>query len=138
MAEKENCVRVTRAMKRKAEAAAVVEQTPTKKRVVLGELPYLQNAAVPANEGSGVAPQTQKCRNRTRTRAKRALPIPEAAPPTAQEVDTMPLDPQMCEPYARDIYEYLHKLEVLYISLLRNWEIGIVNFDFVNVLVFFF
>lgn len=135
MAEKENCVRVTRAMKRKAEAAAVVEQTPTKKRVVLGELPYLQNAA---NEGSGVEPQKQKCRDRTRTRAKRALPIPEAAPPTAQEVDTTPLDPQMCEPYARDIYEYLHKLEVLYISLLRNWEIGIVSFDFVNVLVFFF
>ncbi|KAK9946438.1 hypothetical protein M0R45_011904 [Rubus argutus] len=114
MAEKENCIRVTRAMKRRAEAAAVVEQTPTKKRVVLGELPYLQNAAVSANEGSAVEPQKQKCRNRTRTRtrAKKALPIPEAAPPTAQEVDTAPLDPQMCEPYARDIYEYLHKLEV--------------------------
>lgn len=119
MAEKENCVRVTRAMKRRAEAASVaVEQTPTKKRVVLGELPYLQNAAVSANEGFGVEPQKQKCRNRTGTRAKKALPIQEAAPPTAQQVDTAPLDPQMCEPYARDIYEYLHKLEVLYISML--------------------
>ncbi|KAM5565788.1 putative cyclin-A3-1 [Rosa sericea] len=106
MAEKENCVRVTRAMKRKAEAAAV-DQTPPKKRVVLGELPNLQNAVVPANEGSRVEPHKRKSRTKSRA-AKKALPIPETAP----EVETTPSDPQMCEPYSRDIYEYLHKLEV--------------------------
>ncbi|KAL6207900.1 hypothetical protein ACLB2K_018853 [Fragaria x ananassa] len=108
MSEKENCVRVTRAMKRKAEeAATTVERTPNKKRVVLGELPRLQNAAAP----NPVEPQKRKCGTKSRA-AKKQRPVPELAPPKTEEVETTPSDPQMCEPYARDIYEYLHMLEV--------------------------
>ncbi|XP_050364114.1 putative cyclin-A3-1 [Argentina anserina] len=110
MEEKENCVRVTRAMKRKAEeAAASIERTPTKERVVLGELPRLQNAGAPLIE-----PEPQKRKSRTKSRAakKARTIIPELLPPKTEEVETTPSDPQMCEPYARDIYDYLHNLEV--------------------------
>ncbi|PQP93557.1 putative cyclin-A3-1 [Prunus yedoensis var. nudiflora] len=73
MAEKENCARVTRSMKRRAEAAMGQEQPATKKRVVLGELHILQNAVVPAtNKSSAVEPQVQK--RGAKAKAKKELP----------------------------------------------------------------
>ena len=130
--DKENCVRVTRAMKRKAEeAAATIQRTPTKKRVVLGELPKLQNAVVPPPESS--RPHQPKRKSKTKSRAAKK----PRTPPQPDEIQTTPSDPQMCEPYARDIYEYLHKLEVFYIyeisrtiwiglnCNIRDWGLGV-------------
>ncbi|XP_021820260.1 putative cyclin-A3-1 [Prunus avium] len=110
MAEKENCARVTRSMKRRAEAAMGQEQPATKKRVVLGELHILQNAVVPANnKSSAVEPQVQK--RGAKAKAKKALPEKKTETPTTPDIDSTSDDPQMCGPYARDIYDYLHKLE---------------------------
>ncbi|KAH0990008.1 hypothetical protein GBA52_001491 [Prunus armeniaca] len=110
MAEKENCARVTRSMKRRAEAAKGQEQPATKKRVVLGELHIIQNAVVPANNKSSVVePQVQK--RGAKAKAKKALPEKKTETPTTPDIDSTSDDPQMCGPYARDIYDYLHKLE---------------------------
>ncbi|TQE10728.1 hypothetical protein C1H46_003631 [Malus baccata] len=109
MADKENCLRFTRSIKRRAEAAVTPEQLATKKRVVLGELP---NAVVPANKVSGAEKQIQK--RGAKGKAKKAVPLTKTIqqPETAKDVDAASDDPQMCAPYARDIYEYLQKLEL--------------------------
>ncbi|XP_048436490.1 putative cyclin-A3-1 isoform X2 [Pyrus x bretschneideri] len=108
MADKENYLRVTRSMKRGAEAAVTPEQPATKKRVVLGELP---NAVVPANKVSGAEKQIQK--PGAKGKAKKAVPLTKTIrqPETTKDVDAASDDPQMCAPYARDIFEYLQKLE---------------------------
>ncbi|CAN6682227.1 unnamed protein product [Malus baccata var. baccata] len=108
MADKENCLRFTRSIKRRAEAAVTPEQLATKKRVVLGELP---NAVVPANKVSGAEKRIQK--RGAKGKAKKAVPLTKTIqqPETAKDVDAASDDPQMCAPYARDIYEYLQKLE---------------------------
>ncbi|KAM1507269.1 hypothetical protein PS1_016907 [Malus domestica] len=108
MADKENCLRFTRSIKRRAEAAVTPEQLATKKRVVLGELP---NAVVPANKVSGAEKQIQK--RGAKGKAKKAVPLTKTLqqPETAKDVHAASDDPQMCAPYARDIYEYLQKLE---------------------------
>ncbi|KAM1464273.1 hypothetical protein ACFXTO_043954 [Malus domestica] len=100
MADKENCVRVTRSMKRRAEAVTP-EQRATKKRVVLGEL---TNAVVPVNKSFGAEKQIKK--RGAKGKAKKSVPAK-----AAQDIDASSDDPQLCVPYARDIYEYLQKLE---------------------------
>lgn len=109
MADKENCVRLTRAAKKRASAAMADDQVPTKKWVVLGELPHLSNAAVQDNRSSGIEPQKQKCG--TKTKAKKALPMTTMVK-TNQDTDTKSDDPQLCGPYISDVYAYLHELEV--------------------------
>jgi cyclin A len=105
MAEQENCTRVTRAAKKRAAALASTEDQPlNKKRVVLGELPNLSNAIVSSNE-----PQKQKAKAKPKAR-KGASTKKEGV--LKEDVDGNPEDPQMCAPYASDIYEYLHKMEV--------------------------
>ncbi|KAM1553290.1 hypothetical protein ACFX2K_006190 [Malus domestica] len=46
-------------------------------------------------------------------KAKKAVPLTKTIqqPEADNDVDAVSDDPQMCAPYARDIYEYLHKLE---------------------------
>ncbi|KAF3446591.1 hypothetical protein FNV43_RR11771 [Rhamnella rubrinervis] len=109
MADKENFVRVTRAAKKRASAAMADEQVPTKKRVVLGELPHLSNAAVQDNLSSGIEPQKHKCG--TKTKAKKALPMTTTVK-TTQNTDTKSDDPQLCGPYVSDVYAHLHELEM--------------------------
>ncbi|KAM0993727.1 hypothetical protein EV2_009672 [Malus domestica] len=108
MADKENCLRVMRSMKRRPEAAVTPEQPSTKKRVVLGEL---LNAVVPTNKMSGAEKQIEK--PGAKGKAKKAVPLTKTIqqPEAANDVDAVSDDPQMCAPYARDIYEYLQKLE---------------------------
>nr|XP_008357379.2 putative cyclin-A3-1 isoform X1 [Malus domestica] len=100
MADKENCVRVTRSMKRRAEDVTP-EQRATKKRVVLGEL---TNAVVPVNKSFGAEKQIKK--RGAKGKAKKSVPAK-----AAKDIDASSDDPQLCVPYARDIYEYLQKLE---------------------------
>ncbi|KAG9440306.1 hypothetical protein H6P81_020471 [Aristolochia fimbriata] len=109
MADKENCVRLTRAARKRAAAAAAAAaaagerspfepvQPPTKKRVVLGELSNLTNAS--SRLSSGV--------EKPQTRARKKDKKPEAA--VGQDAKTE--DPQMCGPYASAIYDYLRSME---------------------------
>jgi cyclin A len=104
--EQETSVRVTRAAMKRAAAAMSDEQTPTKKRVVLGELPNLSNVVVPtANPSSGAGPKKPKCKTSAKNGTKPAGTV-------AANTDAKSNDPQMCEPYVSEIYEYLHKMEV--------------------------
>ncbi|XP_011029106.1 PREDICTED: putative cyclin-A3-1 [Populus euphratica] len=105
ISEKENCVRITRAAKKRAAALASAEDRPlNKKRVVLGELPSLSNTTVSVNKV-----HKQKAKTKSIT-SKGTLTKKEGV--LKEDVDGKPEDPQMCAPYASDIYEYLHKMEV--------------------------
>ncbi|XP_068656455.1 putative cyclin-A3-1 [Aristolochia californica] len=106
MADKENCVRLTRAAKKRAAAAAAgagerspfeVLQPATKKRVVLGNLSNVSNV------GSRLAPGAEKPQARLRKRDKK--------PEELVHIDANTEDPQMCGPYASAIYEYLRSME---------------------------
>ncbi|OAY22996.1 putative cyclin-A3-1 [Manihot esculenta] len=110
MADQENCVRVTRAATKRAAAMAPLKDQPVlKKRVVLGELPNLSNVVVSVNKGSGGLTQKQKIK--PKPKAKKAI-IVKKDEASKGDIDGTSDDPQMCGPYASDIYEYLHKLEV--------------------------
>lgn len=81
-----------------AVASVDEQQLATKKRAVLGDLTNLANVVVFAtNPNFGFAPQKPKCET------KKAAPEPE---PDNE-------DPQLCGPYASDIYAYLRRMEVL-------------------------
>ncbi|KAG0472388.1 hypothetical protein HPP92_016934 [Vanilla planifolia] len=108
MADKENCGRVTRAAAKRAATVSVcndgrdVERRPAKrKRVALGELPTLSNAAV-HRSASNRAP------SRTRARSRKEEAAGEASNVRGKETD----DPQFCPHYALDIYSYLRCMEV--------------------------
>ncbi|CAK7347477.1 unnamed protein product [Dovyalis caffra] len=105
MADKENSGRITRAAKKRAAALASAEDQPlNKKRVVLGELPNLSNSIVSVNE-------PQKLKGKAKTKTKKGT-LTKKENVLKEDVDGKPEDPQMCAPYASDIYEYLHKMEV--------------------------
>lgn len=135
MAEQEASVRLTRAAKKRAAAAMADEQPATKKRVVLGELPNLSNVVVPENPSSGAGPQMPKCK----TKAKKVTkPVTTAtAKPAAKDTDAKPNDPQMCESYASEIYEYLHQMEVSGPRLLFDWFVRNCGFVLIIDWVFF-
>lgn len=109
--DKENCVRLPRAAKKRA-AAAIAEQQATKKnRVVLGELSLSSNILVPENSFSGedASPRNKSTRIKRRvTRVPTTTTTPSSLSHARQKLD----DPQMALPYASDIYEYLRNLEV--------------------------
>lgn len=123
MAEQVPSVRVTRAAKKRA-AAAFGDHTPvTKKRVVLGELPNISNI-VPPREPS--EPRRKPAKPRAKGKAKKGANKSalsrklEPAQPDKKEdgdpgvdVRAEDEDPQMCQEYAADIYEYLQKMEVI-------------------------
>lgn len=126
MGENEMCVRVTRAATKRAAAAVLVEdQSAIKKRVVLGELPNLCNSDASADSNSGIVAHKPKRITKTKQIKKSAnVKKNNAAILNAEDVDAKsdldPTsdDPQMCGPYASDIYEYLHKMEVMGVSVL--------------------
>ncbi|KAL0017493.1 hypothetical protein SO802_004562 [Lithocarpus litseifolius] len=105
MAEQENCVRITRAAKKRALSAA--SGSPNKRRVVLGELPNLSNVVVPVNN---------KLVTKTKPKAKKALTTTSISTtkgsPTNVEIDDSYDDPQLCGAYVSDIDDYLHKMEM--------------------------
>lgn len=119
MADKENIFRFTRgSKKRAAEAATPDDRSANKKRVVLGELPILQNAT------SSVDRKSRSRATRQRRRVKSRDTAGTSAAAAAPEINTLPEgdvklsdegnseDPQMCRVYASDIYEYLRAMEV--------------------------
>lgn len=118
MADKENIFRFTRgSKKRAAEAATPDDRSANKKRVVLGELPILQNAT------SSVDRKSRSRATRQRRRVKSRDTAGTSAAAAAPEINTLPEgdvklsdegnseDPQMCRVYASDIYEYLRAME---------------------------
>ncbi|GLT40186.1 hypothetical protein SLA2020_143390 [Shorea laevis] len=120
MADLENCVRVTRAAakKRAVETVGVAPEKSKKKRVVLGELPNLSNVLVSTNQTVGTEIQKPKAKT---TKVKKALVQVEkttadvkdgVSDAKRQEIDADSEDPQLCGPYAADIFEYLHEMEV--------------------------
>lgn len=123
MADNKMCARVTRAAKKRAAAASLAdEQSANKKRVVLGELPNLSNVIVAVDSNSAV--DTQNPRPITKTKQlKKAVTtktpsVPNVKTGNAGNDAASSDDPQMCGPYASDIYAYLHKMEVMGISVI--------------------
>ncbi|XP_077230995.1 cyclin-A3-1-like [Tasmannia lanceolata] len=98
MAEKENCVRLTRAAKKRAVAVdqSLQELKPQskKKRVVLGELCSISNVV---NLTPSFEPIKQKSKPKKGRKPK---------------IDGDSYNPQMCVSYASEIYEYLHSMEM--------------------------
>lgn len=106
----------TRTAKRKAEAASLAQdQSSTKKRVVLGELPIpnLSNAILPVT-------LNQKCRKSTKV--KKAVLVGSEL-----DIDAKSDDLQKRQPYFSDIYSYLRKMEVIlgcYVHLILSGGSG--------------
>ncbi|XP_010271484.1 PREDICTED: putative cyclin-A3-1 isoform X2 [Nelumbo nucifera] len=103
MADQENCMRITRAAKKRAAAAMAAAQSiqfpANKKRVVLGELTNLSN--VVSVQTSGL--ERRKSKGRLKKKEQK---------PVVPDIDTDSDDPQMCAHYAYDIYEYLRTMEM--------------------------
>ncbi|KAI3785439.1 hypothetical protein L1987_44557 [Smallanthus sonchifolius] len=103
MADQEN-KRITRMAKKRAMEAIESQLQPAKKnRVVLGEIS--NNARASVSETTRSVPvkiSKPKCRSR------KAKKTPELL---AEKIDEKLSDPQMCEAYVADIYEYLHNME---------------------------
>ncbi|KAL0558061.1 hypothetical protein IC582_006624 [Cucumis melo] len=117
MAASENCARVTRASKKRAAAATVVEgQSANKKRVVLGELSNVQNVNVSvAAQKRKAKSQITKCKPKKRAKVGVAPKIKTIVVSEDNEpkltVDDLLDDPEMKGPYSSDIYAYLRKME---------------------------
>ncbi|KAJ4966635.1 hypothetical protein NE237_018484 [Protea cynaroides] len=104
MEDKENCKRVTRAARKRAAAAMPESQSQqlpaTKKRVVLGELSNSQSNVF-SNSTPSLEPKKPKY-----------WPRKKEVKPAEPDIDADSADPQMCTPYASDIFEYLHSMEM--------------------------
>ncbi|CAL1395929.1 unnamed protein product [Linum trigynum] len=126
MADQENCAPLTRAARKRAAAAMTTPADAVQKkksRVVLGELPQAANAGVVVVDlTSGDRPEKRKTKAKAKAKPKNkaekvvAPVLEDEVPAVTVEVgiedrDGSPDDPQMCQYYASDIYEYLHKLE---------------------------
>lgn len=124
MASQENSGRVTRlaAKKRAADSTGLEQEHAKKKRVVLGEISNLTNVVVSGNRDLGAEIQKAKSKAKSTKLKKAAVPVEKTASESKEgvsdekgkEVDSFSEeeDPQMCGPYASDIYEYLHLMEV--------------------------
>ncbi|KAJ9567622.1 hypothetical protein OSB04_003588 [Centaurea solstitialis] len=109
MADQEN-KRVTRMAKKRAMEAIQSQLQPAKKnRVVLGELSNNATVSSDYNIGSDTAKvQNPKFKSKKVKKAvKAALEKQELILEKAEKLS----DPQMCETYVSDIYEYLHDME---------------------------
>ncbi|KAD4585699.1 hypothetical protein E3N88_23300 [Mikania micrantha] len=115
MADPENnCgVRVTRLAKKRAmEAIGSQLQLANKKRVVLGEL---SNNAGPLENPKVGSDRLQKSKCRSKKVKRAVIPATMAVKEdetVVEKIDYALIDPQMCEAYVSDIYEYLHNMEV--------------------------
>ncbi|MCL7041138.1 hypothetical protein MKW94_021938 [Papaver nudicaule] len=104
--ENEISVRLTRAASRKRAATCTASTQPppaNKKRVVLGEL---TNIVVSTRSDFG---GTQK---KPKNRLKRKEPEKKVEEEEERSDGGKSSDPQMCAPYASDIYNYLHSMEI--------------------------
>ncbi|VFQ86833.1 unnamed protein product [Cuscuta campestris] len=112
MADKENCVRVTRlAKKRAAESMATELQHQRKKRVVLGEIKNDPNSVL-NRVFEHPKPKSKQGKSKVLKdvlgRAKEKVKIAE----NETDVDAKSSDPQMCAAYVSEIYEYMRQLEM--------------------------
>ncbi|KAK7310791.1 hypothetical protein RJT34_08524 [Clitoria ternatea] len=111
MAEQDNTTtRPQRAAKRRAEAAIhELHGAPKRKRTVLGDI---TNAPL-ENSGSRILNEKEKpgsqILDEKKNPGKLKKPMPLVAPVTLLGKGD---DPQLCVPYASDIYEYLRRMEV--------------------------
>lgn len=115
MADQENNygVRVTRQAKKRAmEAIGSQFQPANKKRVVLGEIS--SNAASLENPkvGSDLVQKTKCGSKKVKKAVKAVIAAAKKHELAAEKTDDPLIDPQMCEAYVSDIYEYLHNMEV--------------------------
>ncbi|MQL94159.1 hypothetical protein Taro_026816 [Colocasia esculenta] len=125
MADKENCVRLTRAAARKRTADKEVPAASKRQRVVLGELPNLSNDVAAPRAVLGLKKVGENLK--ARTRRNKAQQERKVQPPREKEEDQKTLekdladgdidsgleDPQLCAHYASDIYQYLRSMEVV-------------------------
>lgn len=115
MADKENCApHLTPAASKRA-AAFAFDATPhrpaKKKRVELVDLPFLSNAAhllIP----NPPTPQLHKPNLRHRSREEQDSVLAPAVTSDSSEAGSSSHDPNLCVPYASDIYRYLRSKEV--------------------------
>ncbi|KAI3465298.1 hypothetical protein Pfo_021961 [Paulownia fortunei] len=121
MADQENCMRVTRlaAKKRAAEEAMqqLHPQQNKKKRVVLGEIQNVlssQNLGLDRNQKLRIGNEKKESKPK-RNGKKRKASVKETKSAKEEEgsgINAKCDDPQMCEAYVSDIYEYLHNMEM--------------------------
>ena len=120
MADKENSAaappRLTRAQAKRAAAvsAVAVAVAAKRKRVALTELPALPNAAHDDDDDYRAKPsRKQRLLEPEPEPEPKTKPKPRAAPKAAlpPAADGEEGDPQLCAPYASDIYSYLRSME---------------------------
>ncbi|KAL8487597.1 hypothetical protein ACS0TY_024061 [Phlomoides rotata] len=119
MADQENCRRVTRLVARKRAAEELIAAGTSKKtRVVLGEIQNVlpsDDVGLRKNQKVGVENEkkSKSKRNAKRGKAGKADESKSSKRETdpAIDLDGKSDDPQMCEAYASDIYEYLSEME---------------------------
>lgn len=119
MADQGISVRVTRlAAKKRAAEESSASGAIKKKRVVLGEIQNVlpcDDAGLRKNQKIGVENEKKSKSKRDVKRGKGGK-VEEKETDPAIDLDGQAGDPQMCEAYASDIYEYLHRSEVSF-----NW-----------------
>ncbi|XP_062211788.1 cyclin-A3-1-like isoform X2 [Phragmites australis] len=115
MADKENAAacaappRLTRAAAKRAAVVTAVAVAAKRKRIALTELPTLSNAVLCAHDDDDDKPKKKPL---TAAEPKKTAPAPKPAPPAAAGVgEEDEGDPQLCAPYASDIYSYLRSME---------------------------
>ncbi|KAL6642784.1 hypothetical protein ACP70R_020965 [Stipagrostis hirtigluma subsp. patula] len=99
--------RLTRAAAKRAASVTAVAVVAKRKRVAL---PTLPNAVLGAHDDDGGKPKKPLLPTEAK---KKAAPKPKPAPSPAATagVDDEEGDPQLCAPYASDIYSYLRSME---------------------------
>jgi cyclin A len=119
MADKENSAaaavavaaappRLTRAAAKRAAAVTAVAVAAKRKRVALTQLPTHPNAVHDDGDDKPVRKQQHLLLPASQPKPK-AAPAPAAA--VAAASDDEEEDPQLCKPYASDIYSYLRSME---------------------------
>ncbi|KAD6119053.1 hypothetical protein E3N88_10324 [Mikania micrantha] len=115
MADQENncSVRVTRLAKKRAmEAIGSQFQPANKKRTVLGELSNNELSFNDRKVGSDNVPK-KKCGSKKVKKAVKAASMAAKEPELNVEINDDNLtDPQLCEAYVSDIYDYLRNMEM--------------------------
>jgi cyclin A len=120
MAGKENSAcatagppRLTRAQAKRAAAVTAVAVAAKRKRVALTELPTLPNAAHDYDDDDRAKPARKQRLLPAAEPKPRPRPAPKPAPHSTADADAdgEEGDPQLCAPYASDIYSYLRSLE---------------------------
>ncbi|KAL8058726.1 hypothetical protein ABFX02_03G038900 [Erythranthe guttata] len=104
-----NCVRVTRlAARKRAAGEAMQPQENKKKRVVLGEIQNILSGLDGKNQNN-YPKANEKKRKEIRVKVTKSLKERNAS---GIDVNGERDDPQMCEAYVSDIYDYLRNMEM--------------------------